>query len=175
MFKIIAVVLIVVILAFLAYVATKPDTFRIERTQIIKATPEAVFGYINDLHRFNSWNPFARVDPSLKLVYSGPASGIGAAYQWDGTGKAGTGHMEIVGSSPPSGVTMRLEFKKPFAADNIVTFTITSDGPGTMVGWAMTGQSTYLQKVFGTIFNMDKTVGGEFDKGLANLKTLAEG
>jgi carbon monoxide dehydrogenase subunit G len=175
MFKIIAVVFIVVILAFLAYVATKPDTFRIERARIIKATPDAVFGFIDDLHRFNSWNPFARTDPSLRLVYSGPASGIGAAYQWDGTGKAGTGQMEIVGSSPPSGVTMRLEFKKPFAAKNLVTFTLTPDGPATKVTWAMTGQSTYLQKLFGTIFNMDKMVGGEFDNGLTNLKALAEG
>jgi uncharacterized protein YndB with AHSA1/START domain len=174
MFRIIAVVLIVSIAAFLAYVATKPDAFRIERSQVIKATPETVFAFIDDLHRFNSWNPFALIDPSLKIEYKGPASGKGAAYDWDGTGKAGKGHMEIVESAPPTEVAMRLEFEKPFAAKNNVTFTMVPDGSATKVTWAMSGQNTYPQKLMGTIFNMDGMVGGEFAKGLANLKALAE-
>ncbi|MEA3134164.1 MAG: hypothetical protein QOG17_2010 [Gammaproteobacteria bacterium] len=174
MFKIIAIVVIVGIAAFLAYVATKPDALRIERSQLVKATPETVFALIDDLHRFNSWNPFALIDPSLKIVYSGPASGKGAAYDWDGTGKAGKGHMEITDSASPSEVAMRLEFEKPFAAKNNVTFTLAPDGSATKVTWAMSGQNNYVQKLMGTLFNMDGMVGGEFAKGLANLKAIAE-
>jgi len=173
-FKIITAVFIVIIVAFLVYVAAKPDAFRIEREELVKAPPQAIFGLMNDLHLFNSWNPFALMDPSLKIVYSGPASGVGATYEWEGTGKAGKGRMEIAQSVSPSTVILHLEFQKPFAAKNIVTFTLVPAGPATKVTWAMTGQNTYLQKVMGTLFNMDRMVGGEFAKGLANLKALAE-
>jgi hypothetical protein len=53
-------------------------------------------------------------------------------------------------------------------------FTLAQDGPATKVTWAMSGQNTYPQKLMGTLFNMDRMVGGEFAKGLANLKALAE-
>jgi len=174
MLRMLLIVVGVVVLAFLAYVATRPDDFRIERSQTIKAPPEAVFALINDLHRFNSWNPFALIDPSLKIHYFGPESGTGAAYEWEGTGKAGKGRMEIAESVSPSKVTMRLEFMKPFAANNIAEFTITPMGPGSQVTWAMTGHNAYLQKAMSTLFNMDRMVGGQFATGLSALKTLAE-
>ncbi len=95
MIKVIVLVLVVLVAGFLAYVATKPAEFRITRTQTVKATPEAVFALINDLHGFNRWNPFAQGDPGLKIDYSGPQSGPGAAYAWDGSGRSGRGRMEI--------------------------------------------------------------------------------
>jgi len=156
------------------YVATQPDDFRIERSQTIKAPPEVVFALINNLHHFNSWNPFALIDPSLKIVYIGPESGAGAAYEWEGTGKAGKGRMEIAESVLPSRVTMRLEFMKPFTAKNIAEFTITPVGPSSQVTWAMTGRNAYFQKVMATLFNMDGMVGGQFAAGLSALKVLAE-
>lgn len=174
MFKIIALVLVVTVAAFLVYVATKPTAFRIERTHSITASPEVIFPFINDLHRFNSWNPFAQMDPTLKITYSGPDSGQGAAYTWVGTGKAGAGRMEIAESSPSSRVSMRLTFTKPFTANNMAEFTITADGPTSRVTWAMTGRNTYVQNAMGTLFNMDKMVGSEFDQGLANLAALAQ-
>jgi carbon monoxide dehydrogenase subunit G len=174
MFTIITTVLIVAIVAFLAYVATKPDKFRIARTQTIKAAPEAIFALINDLRRFNTWNPFALVDPSVKINYSGAETGEGAKYDWDSTGRTGKGRIEITEASSPSRVSMQLEFIKPCTANNIVEFTIVPAGRTTRVTWVMTGRNAYLHKMMGTIFNMDKMVGGEFAKGLANLKALAE-
>jgi uncharacterized protein YndB with AHSA1/START domain len=108
MLKVILLSIGAVALALLAYVAAQPDDFRIERSQTIKAPPEVVFALINDLHHFNSWNPFALIDPSLKIVYIGPQSGTGAAYEWEGTGRAGKGRMEIAESVSPSRVTMQL-------------------------------------------------------------------
>jgi carbon monoxide dehydrogenase subunit G len=174
MLRLILVLVGVVVLAFLAYVATRPNDFRIERSQTIKAPPEVVFAFINDLHQFNSWNPFALIDPSLKIVYTGPESGRGASYEWEGTGKAGKGRMEIADSVSPSRVTMRLEFMKPFAAKNIVDFTIVPVGASSQVTWAMTGHNAYLQKVMAALFNMDRMVGGQFAAGLSTLKGLAE-
>jgi uncharacterized protein YndB with AHSA1/START domain len=174
MLRLILILVGVVVLAFLAYVATRPNDFRIERSQTIKAPPEVVFALINDLHHFNSWNPFALIDPSLKIVYIGPESGTGAAYEWEGTGKAGKGRMEIAEAVSPSRVTMRLEFMKPFAAKNIAEFTITPVGASSQVTWAMTGHNAYFQKVMATLFNMDRMVGGQFAAGLSTLNGLAE-
>jgi uncharacterized protein YndB with AHSA1/START domain len=174
MFKIVGLLVVVAIAAFLVYVAMKPSDFRITRSQSIKAAPEAVFDYINDLHGFNSWNPFAQGDPALKIDYSGPRSGKGAAYAWDSTGKTGKGRMEITESSASSRVVMRLEFLKPMTATNTAELTLVPTGPETTVTWSMTGHSPYTHKLMGTIFNMDKMVGGEFEKGLVSLKALAE-
>jgi uncharacterized protein YndB with AHSA1/START domain len=175
MLKISGIVIVVAVAAFLTYVAMKPDAFRIERTQRIKAAPETLFALMNDLRGFNRWNPFAQGDPSLKIDYTGPDNGTGAAYTWTGAGKTGQGRMEIAESTSPSRVTMRLDFSKPFVAHNKVEFTITPEGSMTKVAWVMTGRNAYLNKVMGTLFNMDRMVGKEFEKGLMNLKTLAEG
>src|ERR1700722_238917 len=156
MFKLISFVLVVVIAAFLIYVALKPSDFRITRSQAIAARPEAVFTLINDLHGFNRWNPFAQGDPALKIDYIGPEAGKGATYVWNSPGKSGTGRMEITDSAAPSHVVMRLEFLKPMTATNTAEFTLVPSGAETTVTWTMTGHSPYLHKLMGTIFNMDK-------------------
>jgi len=156
-------------------VASKPDDFKIERSQRIRGSADAVFARINDLREFNSWNPFAAaVDSSTKIVYSTQSRGIGAAYEWDSEGKAGKGRMTVVESQPPRTVVMRLEFVKPFVATNTAVFSVASEGPVTNVTWAMTGCTGFLHKLFSTFVSMDKMVGGEFAKGLAHLKGLVE-
>jgi hypothetical protein len=166
--------LIVLVGAFLAYVASRPTEFRIQRTQQIRASAAAVFDRIDDLREFNSWNPFALADPAVRIVYPGSSRGVGAAYEWDSTGKAGKGRMTVVESQAASKVVMRLEFLRPMVATNTAVFSLSSEGPVTNVVWAMTGCNGFLHKLFGTIFNMDKMVGGEFAKGLATLKSLVE-
>jgi Polyketide cyclase / dehydrase and lipid transport len=167
-------VLLVALAAFLLYVATRPDEFRIERSERIHASPQTVFARVNDLRIFNSWNPFAAADPTVKIVYSGQDRGTGAVYEWDSAGKAGKGRMTILESEAPSKVVMRLEFVKPFVATNTVVFSIAGAGSEANITWTMTGYSGFLHKLFGLLFSMDKTVGGEFSKGLANLKALLE-
>jgi hypothetical protein len=166
-------VLAVGILGFLGYVASKPNQFRIERSIGIQATPAAVFARVNDLREFNRWNPFALADQTTRINYTGPASGVGSGYSWDG-GKSGTGTMTILESKDPAEVIMRLEFKKPYEADNRAVFSFRSSGAQTEVTWAMTGHYAFMHKLLGTVFNMDKMVGGEFAKGLVTLKTQLE-
>jgi hypothetical protein len=167
--------ILVLVAAFLVYVAAKPDDFRIERSQRIRGSAEAVFARIDDLRQFNSWNPFAATDPGAKIVYSGQSRGIGAAYEWDSAGKAGKGRMTVVESQAPRTVVMRLEFLKPMVATNTAVFSVAGDGSVTKVTWAMTGCSGFVHKLFGTFFSMDKMIGGEFAKGLDSLKSLVEG
>ena len=159
--------------AFLFYVDLQPSEFRIARTAEIAAPADKIFPLINDLRQFNSWNPFTKADPASAITYSGPAQGVGAAYDWSGS-KSGAGRMQIATSSPPSKVTANLDFLTPFVANNMAEYTLVPRGTSTAVTWAMTGRRPYSHKLMGTIFNMDKMIGGEFAKGLADLKGLVE-
>ncbi|HYE36771.1 SRPBCC family protein [Methylocaldum sp.] len=110
----------------------------------------------------------------MKRTYSGITAGKGAVYEWDGNNEVGKGRMEITESSPPSKITMKLDFLKPFEAHNVVEFTLHPQGDATHATWSMHGPSPYISKVMGLFFNMDKMIGKDFEAGLASLKAVAE-
>lgn len=172
MLSTILLIIVVAVIAVLIYAATRPDAFKIERTTRISASPDKVFPLIADLHAFNTWNPFAKSDPTTR-IYRGAQSGVGAAYDWAG-GKSGAGSMVVTEATSPSRVAMDLHFTKPMVANKKVLFTLTPAGNAVDVSWAMTGTSPFLHKLFGLFFSMEKMVGGEFVKGLAGLKAMAE-
>ena len=174
MFKIIALLAVVLIAALLIYAATKPDTFRVQRAASINAPPEKIFPLINDLHSWGAWSPWEKMDPAMKRTYSGAASGKGAVYEWEGNNKVGQGRMEITDTSPPSHVTIKLDFVKPFEAHNIAEFTLEPKGDSTNVTWATHGPQSYVAKAMTIFFSMDSLVGKEFEAGLANMKAIAE-
>jgi uncharacterized protein YndB with AHSA1/START domain len=170
----IVVVVALVLAAGLVYAAFMPDTFRVERALDIKAPPERVFALINDFHRWGSWSPYETKDPAMKRTMSGPASGAGAVYEWEGdTGKVGSGRMEIIDASP-SRIAIKLDFLKPFEGHNVAEFTLEPNGDLTRVTWAMHGPSSLVHKVMGLFVNLDRMIGDDFQTGLANLKSLAE-
>jgi uncharacterized protein YndB with AHSA1/START domain len=169
----IAAVAALAVAGLLTYAATKPDQFRVQRSSSIAAPPEKVFALINDVKAFNSWNPYALKDPAIKLRYEGAGSGPGAAYAWESK-TAGAGRMEVVETSAPYLVAMRLNFEEPMKATNRVEFTLVPQGNTTQVTWAMSGSMPYLHKLMTTFFDMDTMVGGDFEGGLANLKAAAE-
>jgi carbon monoxide dehydrogenase subunit G len=170
---IIAGLIAIVVIGVLAYAATLPNAFRVERSISIKAPPEKIFPLINELKTMNEWNPFAEQDPSIKITYSGPASGKGAAHAWT-SDRAGEGRLEITESTPSSQVNMRLDMIKPMEGHNAIVFALQPQTEGTNVRWAMSGEYNFITKVVGLLFNMDRMIGGEFDKGLADLKAMAE-
>jgi uncharacterized protein YndB with AHSA1/START domain len=164
----------VALAALLAYAATRPDTFSIQRSVRIQAPAEKVYPLIADLHRFNTWNPFDKKDPQIKGSYRGPASGPGSAYDFAGNNEVGKGSLTVTGLTAPRQVTMRLDMSEPMAASNDIAFTLVPQGDATEVTWAMRGASPYLAKVMHVVFDIDRMVGGDFEKGLASLKALAE-
>ena len=172
--SIIGIIVAVLLGAVLIYAATKPDVFRVQRVANIKAPPEKIFPLINDLHGFGAWSPYEKKDPAMKRTFSGAPSGKGAVYEWDGDKNVGQGRMEISDTSPPSKVTIRLDFLRPFEAHNMVEFTLAAKGEYTDVTWAMQGPVTYVAKIMHVFFDMDSMVGKDFEAGLANLKTIAE-
>lgn len=174
MIKAILISLVLAVAAVLLYAATKPDRFRIERSALIKAPPERIFGQVQDLKAWTAWSPWEKIDPALKRTYSGPQSGKGAAYAWEGNKDVGSGRMEIVEAAAPSKIVIKLDFLAPFEAHNVAEFTFAPGEQGTTVRWAMHGPSPYLSKLLDLVFNMDRMVGGQFETGLANLKAITE-
>ena len=172
--KIAVLILGAAVVVFLLYATTRPDTFSVERSTRIKASPERVFALINDLHSFHSWNPYAKKDAAMKISYSGPSAGKGARYAWESK-EVGIGSMEITDAVPPSQVAINLDFVKPFEAHNKVTFTMAAEaGAATRVTWAMVGPVPYLAKVMHLLMNIDKMVGDDFEISLRDLKAQAE-
>jgi Polyketide cyclase / dehydrase and lipid transport len=155
--------------------ARRPDTFCIVRSVTIAAPPQTIFPLIDDLHRFNAWNPFITQDPTVSLSYSGPARGQGAAHTWVGNRKVGQGTLEIMRSQPSTRIDMALHMVKPMAADNRVVFTLEPRDGATLVTWSMEGAQPFAAKLMGLVFNVDGMVGAQFKGGLASLKALAEG
>jgi uncharacterized protein YndB with AHSA1/START domain len=174
MLKILAIVVAVATTAVLIFAATKPDTFRVERSASIKAPPEKVFALINDYRNWGSWSPWEKMDPEMKRTFSGSTSGKGAVYEWDGNSDVGKGRMEILDTSPPSKVVLKLDFDNPMEAHNTVEFTLAGKGDTTEVTWAMYGPNPFMGKVMHVLFNMDRMIGKQFETGLANMKAVAE-
>lgn len=163
-----------VIVLIIVFASTRPSSFSLARSTTINSTPDRVFPLINDFHRWADWSPWEKIDPSMKREFAGPVSGVGAAYSWDGNSKAGAGSMQITRSDMPSKIDVNLNFTRPFKANNLTEFTTTQSGNSTVVTWKMSGPLDLFGKVFHLFANMEKMVGGDFEKGLASMKEIAE-
>jgi hypothetical protein len=172
--KVIAIALVVLVGAVLAFAATQPDRFSVQRSASIKAPPDRIYPLIADFGRWNAWSPYEKKDPAMKRSFSGAASGKGAVYAWEGNGEVGQGRMEIADAAAPSRVTLKLDFVKPFEAHNTVDFLLEPKGDATQVTWAMQGPMPFISKVMCLFMDMDRMVGADFEAGLANLKSIAE-
>ena len=165
---------VVVIGVFAVIVAMRPSDFRVERSAVVAAPAPVVFAQVNDFHNWDTWSPFAKLDPAAKQTFEGPRAGTGAALAWAGNRQAGEGRMTITESRPYELIRFRLDFVKPFAVTNTAEFTFTPQGVQTAVTWSMSGRQNFMAKAFCMFMSMDKMVGGEFEKGLAQMKSVAE-
>jgi Polyketide cyclase / dehydrase and lipid transport len=175
MFKKILVVVLILAIVAVVVVQIQPNQFRIERSTTIRASAADVFAQVNDLHKWEAWSPWAKRDPAMKQTYEGPESGVGAISSWSGNKEVGEGRMTITQSQPSELVRIKLEFLKPYKATNVSEFKIQPQGDQSMVTWSMSGENDFMMKAVHLVMNMDKMVGADFEKGLANLKSLAEG
>jgi hypothetical protein len=173
-FAVIAGVLVIGIAVVLILAAMKPDQFRVQRSAAIKAPADKIFPLIADFKAWTAWSPYENKDPAMKRTYSAVTSGKGATYAWDGNNNVGAGDMLITDAPAPSKVALDLNMTKPMTAHNKVEFMLTPAGDSTTVTWMMRGEAPYFAKIIHVFFNMDKMVGGDFETGLAKLKTAAE-
>lgn len=166
--------LIAVILLFLGYVALQPSHFKVERQITIHAPAEKIFPYLNSSKLAEKWAPWPEVDPQAKMNYSGPDDGVGSKSSWDSQGQLGTGSATIVESVPNERVQIKLEYSKPMVMSQDATYSLRSEGNQSVVSWVVTGQNGFVGRLMCMFMNMDKHVGGMFEKGLSNLKNLVE-
>ena len=167
--------LAIVVGAFLLLVAVQPSEFVVSRSRILPVPAAVVFDQINDLHKWQAWSPWAKLDPLCKITFAGPVAGKDASFSWDGNDQVGSGRMRITESRPNVYVRFDLEFKKPFEATNVAEFSLQEmDKQHTSVTWRMSGKNNFLFKAVGLFMNCDKMLGPEFEKGLENLKNVAE-
>jgi hypothetical protein len=156
----------------------RPDQFTVQRTVSIKAPPEKIFPFIDDFRQWPVWSPFENIDPDMKRTYGPKTAGEGATYAWNGNKNIGSGSMEILSAPAPRQVTIKLDFTRPFEAHNIAEFTLAPAGDTTNVTtnvtWAMRGPVPYFFRILHMVMNMDRMVGGQFEKGLSDLKAAAE-
>jgi len=170
----IAIVVAILLAGVLIFAAMKPDLFQIERSVSIKASPEKIFALINDFHNWGQWASQDKEDPTMKRTFSGSASGVGAVSEWSSTGSAGTGRMTIVESAPSNTVGVLVDFVKPFETHNMNRFLLEPAGETTKVTWRLQGSNLYVMKLMSVFVDMDKMAGKHFEKGLSNLKQIAE-
>lgn len=170
---IVGAVVVVVIAAILIYAATKPDSFRVQRSAAMNAAPDKIFPYVTGLKRWREWSPYEERDPSMKRTYEGPESGKGAVYAWDGNKNVGSGRMEIL-EAMPARTVIKLDFFTPFEGHNTAEITMEPRGHQTFVTWAMYGPSPYMSKLMSTFMDFDDMIGRDFAAGLAKLKAIVE-
>lgn len=171
-----AIPLVVVagVLGLLAFAVTRPDRYHVERRIDIAAPRATVFAAVNDFRRWENWSPWEGLDPAMTKTFDGPERGLDASYAWAGNDEVGKGKMTIVGSEPDTRIHIRLEFHEPWQTTNETSFVFEPIANGTQVTWGMDGTNNFLSKVFTIFMNVDRMIGSDFEKGLANLKTLAE-
>lgn len=174
MLKIILIALPIIVVVLGIVVSIQSPDFRVVRTATISAPPPALFGQVNDLHKWKAWSPWEKIDPTLKRTYEGAPAGTGAIYSWAGNNQIGEGRMTITESRPSDLIRIKLEFFKPFAATHTAEFTFKPEGDQTLVTWRMFGERNFLSKAIGLFMNMDKMIGGQFEQGLAQMKSVVE-
>ncbi len=174
MLKKILLGLAAVIVVLLIVIVTRPEDFRLTRSATMAAPPNVVFDQVNDFHKWDAWSPWAKLDPNCKVTFDGPASGKGAGFAWAGNNEVGEGRQTIVESRPGELVRIKLEFLKPFAANNDVEFTFKPEGAGTKVTWVMSGKNNFIGKAFSLVMDCETMLGPTFEKGLASMKAVVE-
>lgn len=174
MLKFILLGLLGLIVVFVIVVATRPANFRVSRSATIGAPPAIIFDHVSNLHRMQEWSPFAKIDPAAKMTYSGPEAGKDASFSWVGNSQAGEGSMTCIDAQPGQQLDYRLDFVKPFKGTNQVEFTFKPNGDQTVVTWTMTGNYNFVTKAVSLFMDCEKMCGPMFEKGLGDLKGLAE-
>lgn len=158
----------------LLYAAFKSGEMHIARELLIKAPPEAIFPHINNSKKANQWNWMCE-EPGLEMSYSGPEAGLGSVASWKSKSMMGVGTAEIVESVANRSVKTKLTFVKPMEMSQLSEVSLNPSAGGTLVRLSFTWNNPFILRLMCMFSDMDKKMGGSFEKGLSNLKRIVEG
>jgi hypothetical protein len=165
---------VAILVALCGVIATRPDTYTVQRTATLKASPDVAFALVNDFRHWGEWSPWDKLDPNQKRTFEGAELGTGARYGWSGNDQVGEGRMTIEESKANELVRIKLEFLKPWASTNATSFLFSPAADGVSVTWKMEGHNDFMGKAMSLFVDMDTMIGKDFDAGLANMGKLAE-
>jgi hypothetical protein len=171
---IVLAVIAVALIALVAIVAMQPNELRVSRSATITAPVSEVFAQVKDFRKWSAWSPYEKRDPAMKKTYEGAPQGTGAIYAWNGNQEVGEGRSTILECLENELIRIKLEFVRPFKGVSTAEFAFRAQGRDTVVTWSLMGKNNFMAKAVGLVINMDKMVGGDFEKGLADLKAVVE-
>ncbi|MBI1275960.1 polyketide cyclase [bacterium] len=174
MFKKLIVILLIALAGFAALAAMQPSEMHVTRTAVIKAPASAIFPLVNDLHKWDSWSPWAKLDPNATVTFAGPESGKGSSMTWKGNNEVGEGTLTITDSKENEHIGMHLDFVKPMAGTNTADFTLKEENGETTVTWSMDAHKNFLAKAIGLVMDCEKMVGENYEQAFASIKALVE-
>lgn len=174
MLKKILIALAAIIAIIVIVVAMQPSEFRVERSTTIAAPVSTVFAQVNDLHKWDAWSPWAKLDPNAKISFEGPESGAGSILHWSGNSQVGEGTMTLTESRPDEFIKIKTDIVKPMEMTNTTEFGFKPEGDQTRVTWTLYGHQNFVGKAFCLVMNGKKMMGKVLDKGLAQLKSVTE-
>lgn len=162
-----AIVAVVIIVMFVM-----GKSYHFEKSIVINAPLDKVYAHLNNTKSINEWNPWMKLDPTIKVKYSGNSGQVGDKYCWEGNEESGSGCQEITALVPNQKQSTKMIFYKPFESEATSDLILTPEGSATKVTWTMDCELDYpmnLMKLF-----MDSQMGKSYDSGLNALKALAE-
>jgi uncharacterized protein YndB with AHSA1/START domain len=174
MWKKILVGLAALLAILVAVIASRPATYHVERSALVAAPPRAVYERVADFRRWSEWSPWAHVDPKMKQSFEGAPSGTGAEYAWSGNSQIGEGRMSILEARPDERVAMRMDLTRPLKSTSTTELRLSPEGGGVRVVWVMDGRRNFAGKAVALLASMDARLGRDFEKGLEDLKRVAE-
>lgn len=151
-----------------------PRHVSVERDIVVDAPPEAVFPHINSLQAFSEWSPWGGYDPDMIVTYSGPDTGVGNVMEWTSDHPSvGNGRQEIVELVENESVRTALDFGEMGLAE--AWWRVVPDGDGSRVIWGLDADmgAGPIGRWFGLM--MDRWVGADYERGLAQLQAIVEG
>ncbi|CAN5433196.1 K(+)-transporting ATPase subunit F [soil metagenome] len=165
----------IVAILLIAALFVKKD-FAVEREITINKPKQEVFDYLKYLKNQNNFSVWAKKDPAMKKTFIGTDGTVGFISAWDSESKdVGKGEQEIKAIKDGERLDYEIRFKVPFEATNFSFLTTESVSDSqTKVKWGFYGKSQYPFNLMMAVMDMDKTVGGDLQNGLANLKALLE-
>jgi uncharacterized protein YndB with AHSA1/START domain len=169
-----ALLIVLVLGGVVALASLRPNSFSVSRSAVIQAPAESVFARLVDFHAWRDWSPWASLDPNATESFNGPQSGVGSSFAWSGNRKVGAGKMTILECVKDELLRLKLDFERPMRGTRAASFELKPEGDATRLTWTMKGKNDFQAKLFSLFVNCDRLIGGDFEKGLANLKALVE-
>lgn len=150
-----------------------PSVIKVERSIIVNAPIDRVFEQVNDLHNWEKWAPWKRMDPTMVMTYSNPPVGQNAFYKWESQNKRiGKGTLTLSNVITNEEIVTAMDFGGRDSGTS--RFLFTHKGDNIEVTWSMNEDVGMLpwNKYYGLM--MRSELKKQFDFGLKALKFYAE-